>query len=161
MARATESGPGIDVGELAARAGGLMGMLEGSQDDRARVIRARLEDSVVRPLRTVVDVPEETAGRDDGRPGEEQAGWVAETIWELAELATTARVRSSDVAVLAQAVAALQDLALTLTKDDGEVAHRLGELEALQATLSPRIQCAHDGPYLLTNVPRVVTSASR
>jgi CDGSH-type Zn-finger protein len=146
------------LGELLERARALVVTLERLEDDRAPLTSARLEDSVVRPLGTVVEVSEQATTRDDALPesGEGLAGRVAESIWQLARLATAARVRMSDVAELAEAVAALQDLTLTFAEDGSEAAHRLAELEALQAGLSPRVQCVHNGPYLVTNASRVV-----
>jgi CDGSH-type Zn-finger protein/truncated hemoglobin YjbI len=56
-----------------------------------------------------------------------------------------------------QATAALQDLALELGPADGASGHdvRLARLRELQADCEPAIQCAHDGPYLVTNAERL------
>src|ERR1035438_5456756 len=88
--------------------------------------------------------------RARGWPGGLQRGSGSWRSWRAP------RARKSDVADLAEAVAALQDLALTFAEDGSEAAHRLAEREGLEAGLSPRIQCVHNGPYLVTNVSRVV-----
>ena len=154
MARVPEHEPQTGLGELLDRARTLVDTLEAWHDDRARSSRGRLKDSVVRPLGTLVEVSEDQASTDDDRPGrgQERAGRPAEEIWELARLATIERVRSPEIAELAEAVAALQDLAITLTDDDSEAAARVAELNALQAELPCRIQCQANGPYLVTNV---------
>ena len=53
-----------------------------------------------------------------------------------------------------EATAALQDLALRASPDS-QRAKRLGELRELQADCEQGIRCAHNGPYLVTNVGRV------
>ena len=54
---------------------------------------------------------------------------------------------------LAEAVAALQDLACAAAPAAG----RASALRDLQASLSASIQTAHNGPYLVTNVPAIRT----
>ena len=95
MARSPELEPGIGLGELLERARALVVTLERLEGDRARLTSARLEDSVVRPLGTVVEVSEQTTTRDDALPesGEGLAGRVAERIWQLAKLASAARAQ--------------------------------------------------------------------
>jgi len=55
---------------------------------------------------------------------------------------------------LAEATAALQDLACQLAQPAGKEA-RLAALRDLQRDLPARIQAAKNGPYLVTNVPRL------
>lgn len=152
MARVPEHEPQTGLGELLDRARGLVDTLGAWHDDRARLICARLKDCVVRPLGTLVEVSEDAATTDDDGQGQERAGEPASEIWELASLATIERVRSPEIAELAEAVAALQDLAITLLEDDSEAATRVAKLKALQAGLPCRIQCQANGPYLVTNV---------
>jgi CDGSH-type Zn-finger protein/truncated hemoglobin YjbI len=154
VARVPEDEPQTGLGELLDRARTLVGALEVWHDDRARMTRARVEDSVVRPLGTLVEVSEDPATTDDDRPGrgQERARRPAEGIWELARLATIERVSSPEIAELAEAVAALQDLAITLTEEDSEAAARVAELKALQTELPCGIQSQANGPYLVTNV---------
>ena len=153
VARVREHQPQTGFGELLDRARGLVDTLEALHDDRARLTCARLKDSVVRPLETLVEVSETPATTNDDRPGhgEERAEGPASEIWELASLATIERVRSPEIAELAEAVAALQDLAIALVEDDSEAA-RVAEFKALQAELPCQIQCQANGPYLVTNV---------
>ena len=53
-----------------------------------------------------------------------------------------------------EATAALQDLALRASPDS-QRAKRLAELRELQADCEQGIRCAHNGPYLVTNVGHV------
>jgi CDGSH-type Zn-finger protein/truncated hemoglobin YjbI len=55
---------------------------------------------------------------------------------------------------LAEATAALQDLAVRLASPAGAAARR-AELWQLQAALPATIEAARNGPYLVTNVPRI------
>jgi CDGSH-type Zn-finger protein len=56
---------------------------------------------------------------------------------------------------LAEAAAALQDLAVRLAAP-GEAAARLDELWELQSGLPASVQAERNGPYLATNVPRLI-----
>ena len=79
---------------------------------------------------------------------------LSELLWQAAQSATELRVRSGAAASpagLAEATAALQDLALQLAPAAGE--HRLAQLRQLQHGLPAQVQVATDGPYLVTNVP--------
>ena len=58
-------------------------------------------------------------------------------------------------AELAEATAALQDLAITMA-DPRSAQDRLAQLAAMQASLEPGIQAATDGPYLVTNAPHLL-----
>jgi len=83
---------------------------------------------------------------------------VDQAIWRAAQDAT--RLRASLGAAgtcppgLAEATAALQSLAIDLASPP-EAARRLARLRELQSGLPAAIQAAADGPYLVTNVPRV------
>ena len=76
-------------------------------------------------------------------------------MWHLARAATALRVRCPEMTELAEATAALQDLAIGLT-DEPEATGRLAELAELQAGLSPGIQATTDGPYLVTGAARLL-----
>jgi CDGSH-type Zn-finger protein/truncated hemoglobin YjbI len=134
-----------------------------TSDEPTDVIGTRLHDSVVRPLRQALPV----TGTDDGaavsgdpQPSDEPAHGnvtppgsnrqVSDLAWELAEAATELRVRHPDSAEIAEATAALQDLAITLA-NESSAASLLGELATLQSELEPQIQVARNGPYLVTN----------
>jgi CDGSH-type Zn-finger protein/truncated hemoglobin YjbI len=104
---------------------------------------ARLRDSVLRPLRQIQGA---TAGEAEA-PNSPQH--FSEKVWELARAATELRAEVPDLPELAEATAALQDLAIELAGDSA--AQRLSELASLQSDLPPQIQAAHNGPYLVTN----------
>jgi CDGSH-type Zn-finger protein/truncated hemoglobin YjbI len=116
-------------------------------DDHIQRIRRRLDGSVLRPLRQLTREPQDSA--TPVRGAAEASSDVAERLWALTRTATALRMHHPDVAELAEAVAALQHLALSDAGEDS--AARRAELAALQATLEPRIQVAANGPYLVTN----------
>jgi CDGSH-type Zn-finger protein/truncated hemoglobin YjbI len=77
-------------------------------------------------------------------------------LHDLARDATRLRVRVGGPPALLEATAALQDLACQLVAGDGQqLAARRDEFASLQELLTPSIQSALDGPYLVTNVDRV------
>jgi CDGSH-type Zn-finger protein len=77
-----------------------------------------------------------------------------EALWDLTRAVTALLAGHPDEAALAEAAAALQDVAVRLAGDAGDPAAdaRLAELQALQAGMAGRIQVAANGPYLVTNV---------
>jgi CDGSH-type Zn-finger protein/truncated hemoglobin YjbI len=77
-----------------------------------------------------------------------------DSIRQLALDATRLRA-GSDVPELQEAVAALQDLAVAAETDDANRDALVAELRELQAELTSAIQCAHNGPYLVTNANRL------
>ncbi|HEV3068463.1 MAG TPA: ferritin-like domain-containing protein, partial [Streptosporangiaceae bacterium] len=135
---------------------------------QARIV-PRLTDSVLRPL---ADALARIAGPGaPGRggspgPGETLAAGppqpgvaAADRVWELTRTATELRARLGQAGdcppELAEATAALQDLAGRLVRP-GQADSRRAELWQLQAGLPAQIQAARGGPYLVTNVPRLV-----
>jgi CDGSH-type Zn-finger protein/truncated hemoglobin YjbI/ferredoxin len=80
-------------------------------------------------------------------------------VWEVARMATALRARlgraGSCPPELAEAAAALQDLAVRLAAP-GEAVARLDELWELQSGLPASVQAERNGPYLVTNVPRLI-----
>jgi CDGSH-type Zn-finger protein/truncated hemoglobin YjbI len=92
------------------------------------------------------------------RVQEGQRTAAAARVWETARTATVLRVRlgraGSCPPGLAEATAALQDLACRLAAPD-EAAARRDELWDLQAGLPASIQAMRNGPYLATSVPRM------
>jgi CDGSH-type Zn-finger protein len=86
---------------------------------------------------------------------------VSELLWQLSLDATRLRVRRHQAGgappELAEAVAALQDLACALAPAAGGAAARAAQLRELQASLPAGIQTARDGPYLVTNGPATRT----
>jgi CDGSH-type Zn-finger protein/truncated hemoglobin YjbI len=127
--------------------------------DRGRPIGARLRASVVGPLQSVA---QPLAGGDaaeaDPAPGSQPAEFAAAEfpaeadgdLWELARAATILRCHHLEVPELAEAAAALQDLAVGLA-EEAAAAARLAELAALQSGGNQQIQVLPDGPYLAAN----------
>ena len=106
----------------------------------------RLVDSVLRPL-----AGELNAGAAADPPGE------ADSVWAAARTATALRARLAGDCPpgLAEAVAALQDLAGRLAALPADAKAQLDELWQLQAALPPELRIARNGPYLVTSVPRL------
>jgi len=98
----------------------------------------RLTDSVVRPLNDLLgaDSPVDVVA--------------ASTPWELALRATELAAAHPDVPALAEATAALQDLAIEAADEPGRPA-KLDALRKLQAGVAPGIQVTPNGPYLVAN----------
>ena len=95
------------------------------------------------------EIPEVSAAPEDVS--------VAELLWEAAVAATKLCVRLHGTGgappELAEAVAGLQDVACAAAPAAG----RAAQLRHLQASLPASIQAAPNGPYLVTNVPNVLT----
>jgi CDGSH-type Zn-finger protein/truncated hemoglobin YjbI len=126
--------------------------VEGTDDDRLRLVRDRLRDSVLRPLRERQSTGGATGTPPSGtRSAKAQAAAsVEQRVWELACMATSLP-GAVDEPALAEAVAALQDLALMLAAREVAV-DRLAELERLAGERVPQIRCAPNGPYLVSGV---------
>ena len=147
-------------------------------EDQALIV-PRLVDSVLRPLAdTLTTIPAVPAGPPDtagtaeavSRPGmtarSGTTGPAATTsaagrVWEAAQAATALRARlgrggpvGSCPPGLAEATAALQDLACRLVQPD-EAEARRGQLWEVQSGLPVTVQAERNGPYLITNVPRL------
>ena len=118
-------------------------------------------NSVLRPL---ADALSSGAAQHTGAAGTARAaaapsqpGAAAARVWDAARSATSVRTRMSqagDSPGLSEAVAALQDLAGLAPP--AEAAARRAELWQLQAGLPPEVRISRNGPYLVTNVPRLV-----
>ena len=152
------------MSSLLTKARLLADRLAAADDDESRRVAARLRASVVRPLEGVPSEDGGSAGEGTGDLGEaasRSAGDPADELWALARAATAALAAMAVLAAepgrpeLAEAAAALQDLAITMA-DETLAARYLAELRALQSGLRPRIQVAVDGPYLVTNARRVL-----
>jgi len=95
----------------------------------------------------------------DGAPTTAGTATLAGRVWEVARAATALRARlgraGSCPPELAEATAALQDLEGRLAAP-GEAAARRDELWELQAGLPASVQAERNGPYLVTNVPRLI-----
>jgi CDGSH-type Zn-finger protein len=94
-----------------------------------------------------------------GAPAGDVAAEASDLLWHAAGAATRLRVRLGQAgaapAELAEATAALQDLACALAPEPGRAA-RLAALWQMQDGLPAEITVAQDGPYLVTNVRRLV-----
>ena len=98
------------------------------------------------------------AQKGKGRTGQSahaSAASCGDELWELARAATALRARSPGLPELAEATAALQDLAIGAA-GPGAAESRLAELGALQAGLDPGIRVMADGPYLVTGAHTLV-----
>jgi CDGSH-type Zn-finger protein/truncated hemoglobin YjbI len=93
-------------------------------------------------------------------PGAEDTTSPGDSLWQAARSATRLRASLGQAAdcppELAEATAALQALACDLVSAP-EASRRAAQLRQLQDGLPAAIQAARNGPYLVTNVPRVRT----
>ncbi|HEY6276906.1 MAG TPA: ferritin-like domain-containing protein [Streptosporangiaceae bacterium] len=128
------------------------------------LIVPRLVDSVLRPLAGALGAESASPGEAAGAAAEPAApaggpASVTERVWDLAKAATMLRTRLGQAGGcsphIVEATAALQDLAVRLVPP-AQAAARQTELWRLQAGLPASIQAERDGPYLVTNVPRLV-----
>jgi len=121
----------------------------------------RMVDSVLRPLSGVIArLPNGTEPAATAAPSAGDATSLGDTLWQAAQSATRLRASlglAGDCPPgLAEATAALQALACDLV-DPPEAAQRRVRLRELQDGLPATVQAARNGPYLVTNVPRVLT----
>ena len=121
----------------------------------------RLVGSVLRPLadvlaRSTAGGAESSAG--NARPVGDKAASAAARVWEAARTATALRARLGCSGhcppELAEAVAGLQDLALRLASP-AEASALLDQLWKLQDGVQAMVQAMRNGPYLVSNVPRL------
>jgi CDGSH-type Zn-finger protein/truncated hemoglobin YjbI len=122
----------------------------------------RLVDSVLRPLSDVLRSGIPYGWGQSGSPHSGPGATGTEdtdALWQAARTATGLRVilaKSGDCPPgLTEATAALQALALD-SVSAFEAGQRLTELRQLTGGLPPVVQVATNGPYLVTNVRRVV-----
>jgi CDGSH-type Zn-finger protein/truncated hemoglobin YjbI len=146
----------------------------GTDKDAQALLLPRLIDSVLRPLAgavtatgPAVPAPPSADPRQEGPPDEPGGApggavpAIGARVWDVAKDATRLRARlaaqdGGPPAGLTEACAALQDMALELTEPP-ERAQRLAELRDLLAGLPVTVQAARNGPYLVTNLPRLIT----
>ena len=136
--------------QLAALSGAVRALaldLAGADDEPSRHICSRLRDSVIRPLAAAAseDQAAET-GADKGEP----AGELDSRLFALARAATALFAEDPDQLGLAEAAAALQDLAVSGVRPEA-AADRLTVFRELQSGLESRIRLVRNGPYLATN----------
>ncbi len=151
----------------------------GYDPGRQAVLLPRLINSAIRPLANAVAGPapngeDPAPDADSGPPLPATAGAGAPVeapgagseaaevlLWELTKAAAQLRVRlARDTGgappELAEACAALQDLTLHLASP-AEREERLAQLWDLEAGLPTAIQTADNGPYLVTNLPQLIS----
>jgi CDGSH-type Zn-finger protein/truncated hemoglobin YjbI len=153
-ARATE--------ERVARALSFSSQLE-SQSKAFALVRGRLKNSVIRPLREALAEMRPTHeslnvdADPDPRPADSTTvrltADLADELWALAKDATILPVDATVPLQTKEAVAALQWLACDLATGGGanSAAARLAELKAMQAGLATGVEAQSNGPYLVTN----------
>ncbi|MEP7024003.1 MAG: ferritin-like domain-containing protein [Actinomycetota bacterium] len=87
-------------------------------------------------------------------------GSAEDAVWAAAQLATRTLVQLAGGAIpppgLAEATAGLQDLACQLVPAPQRAA-RLAALQEIQRGLRPHIRITDNGPYLVTNAPKLLT----
>ncbi len=157
-----ETTPPIEAGTLLAAIVELEGMMRGAarvEESSLEPFIDRLRDSVWRPLQDAIAAPvpgsgelphfDVTTERDDAAGDADR--W-RDRLWALAQAATAQRAALPEPAI-AEAAAALQDMALHLAADSFDaLQERLARLAELQADLAPEIRVVNNGPYLVTNV---------
>jgi CDGSH-type Zn-finger protein/truncated hemoglobin YjbI len=130
------------------------------------LVVTRLVGSVLRPLadvlaRSAADSAQSPAG--NARPAADRAADAVARdavarVWEAAKKATALRARlgcSGDCPPeLAEAVAGLQDVVRCLASP-AELSARLDQLWNLQDGVQATVQAMRNGPYLVSNVPRL------
>jgi CDGSH-type Zn-finger protein/truncated hemoglobin YjbI len=177
--------PGGTAGELAGLFETARAIVTSAADgvdcgpgDQALIV-PRLVDSVLRPLAdALAKIPTDPGGcatpagagtRETADGQQEKGAWAvapggapttaAGQVWEAAKAATALRARLGRTGgcppELAEAVAALQDLAARLAPH-GQAASRGDELWQLQAGLPTAVQATRNGPYLAANVSRLI-----
>jgi CDGSH-type Zn-finger protein/truncated hemoglobin YjbI/ferredoxin len=137
-----------------------------STDETAELSRIseRLVRSVLRPLAEAIagreGTPASTPANAQAAPattGDVSAASLDRALWALAQAATdlaaNMEIDPRRRALLLEAIAALQDLALRSanTVGAGEVQERMTQLQAMQSSLTCRIQSSANGPYLVTS----------
>ncbi len=156
----TEGGPATPLADLFDAAYAAAATAGSGPAADAAVILPRLVNSVLRPLAQALAPPgADPAGAQPEGAQPEGTQSPGARVRELARAATRLRVSLGLAGAcppeLTEATAALQDLACTVAAP-GEAASLRSELWELQAALPASVQVARDGPYLVTNVPRLV-----
>ncbi|MGI8715692.1 MAG: CDGSH iron-sulfur domain-containing protein [Solirubrobacteraceae bacterium] len=143
------------LGSLWRRAQGLRDDPPDAPDD----VAPRLQRSVVRPLGDALTRLGQLAdaGPADAAPADAARGHDpdGDPLLELALDATRLRAKTALPSELQEATAALQQLAGHAAPGDEDRAALAQRFAELQSELPPSIQSQTDGPYLVTNVPRL------
>src|SRR5262249_45067762 len=158
------AGPGRELRELFGAARAVVTQAAAGLDCSGReqaLIVPRLVGSVLRPLADALGrTPDGPAvATAPGAAGESGTATPARRGGDMGKEATTLRAglgRGGPCPPeLGEGTAALQDLAGRLAAP-GEAAARLDELWQLQTGLPVAVQAERNGPYLVTNVPRLI-----
>ena len=130
----------------------LVAELESDSHTLHAPIASRLTDSVVRPLRSAES---DHAGDDSGAPPSDgTTAKLPDRLFELAHAATAALVENPSLTELAEATAALQDLALS-GLDEAAADERTAILASLLGDTPAGVQLVANGPYLVMNAPYI------
>jgi CDGSH-type Zn-finger protein/truncated hemoglobin YjbI len=145
---------------LCANVEALVVLLEGQEKNAENVrLMERLRDSVVRPLRSVLD----GMSLEPAAPAAETAPQAVQApdaiLWTLARDATPMVTNPAMDYRLGEAIAGLQILACR--GSIGERQNRIAQLAQLQAGAAPAVAVLDDGPYVATNIVDVVDWAGR
>lgn len=140
-----EPAGGVPPRELAELLTSARSLSRRAEREGSSTLAERLSASVVRPLSSLVEAPDEVSG-DEGSDSLDHG------LWRLARGAT--RLRSGEPELL-EATAALQHLACHEGGDETVAGERREQLAALQGDLQPAIEVAPGGPYLVTNPERI------
>jgi CDGSH-type Zn-finger protein/truncated hemoglobin YjbI len=121
-----------------------------------RLMGERLRRSVIRPLSAALAEQSRAHAQPNQPTGSRRRrAATVDGIWELTLEATRLRLLPGLPSQVQEATATLQDLACQLAGDAQEASLRLDQLARIQSELPPAIQIQTDGPYLVTNVPRL------
>jgi CDGSH-type Zn-finger protein/truncated hemoglobin YjbI len=162
LAAAVDAAPGADehgdLRDLFDGALGAFGVADGQAGPGAAAAAQRLARVVTPALAEAITGRRTELGDLGEEAGAEaaSAGDLGERVWSLA-LAATKLLAGSEATLssarLAEAVAALQDLAVAGAEVDGDeqAAARLAQLAEVMSGVPSAIRCEHDGPYLVSN----------
>jgi CDGSH-type Zn-finger protein/truncated hemoglobin YjbI len=135
--------------------GSLFGNVLAARPVVSDAVRARIDASVVRPLNAVVDRRAETIAESPSQFFEAGSATAGDTLWELAQQATSVYRAVGSVEVF-EAAAALQDVACRMAESEGLARDRLKELKTALGDAQPAIRLSPNGPLLARSLQRFV-----
>ena len=117
-------------------------------------VLTRIDASVVRPLKSLLDQSAQTVA-ESASPGiKEGTATLSIVLWDLAQQVTSAYKAVGSVELF-EAAAALQDLACHAAESDAVAVERLNWLKTEIGDVKATIRLSPDGPLLVRNVLRV------
>src|SRR5215469_5941116 len=119
------------------------------------VVLARIDASVVRPLKSLAERSAETISADTLAAAAEPTTTPADVLWHLAEEATSMWKIAGDVELF-EAAAALQDLMCNTAESDAIARDRLDKLRVATGEAPTAIRLSPNGPLLVSNVARFI-----